>query len=160
MKSCLLPSVKVVNATDRYFLDGVRLVGKFHKEYLTQYYGPINQKVIEETVQWYLMENAQNAFLLIVDDKGEDKCVGLLAGVEVKSKLSNDRFFHENIWYVEKPYGRYGIYLINEVQKQLKSRGFNNILMAVIENLNAPRIKDIYEHLGFKQIETHFVKGL
>jgi len=138
--------------SEKYFSDVVGLIEKFHSEYLTDYYGLPLKDAITET----LINFKDLTFLLI----NKDKCVGVLAGVEIKSKLNDERFFQEIIWYVEKPYGHFGFYLIEKVKIMLKSLGFSHIIMSVLESMKSKRIEAIYNKLGFKPIETHYIRNL
>ena len=134
-----------------YFLDVVRLVEKFHKEYLTEFFGESNLDILTETI----MTHADNTYLLLND---ESKCVGVLAGIVVDSKLSFDRFFQEIIWYVEKPFGGFGFFMIDELQKILQSLGFTGIIMSILESPKSDKVKKIYVKKGFKPMEEHFLR--
>ena len=138
--------------SDQYFLDVVRLIEKFHKEYLTDFFGNTSKDVISETIERY----KTLTFLLI----NEKSCIGVLAGVEIKSKLNKERYFQEIIWYVEAPYGRYGFFLIDQVNQILKSDGFNSIIMSVLESSKTLKIKRIYGRMGFKPMETHYMRSI
>ena len=144
--------LKVETYSEKYFSDVVRLIEKFHAKYLTDYYGSPSKDVITETII-----NFKDLTFLLLD---RDKCVGVLAGVEIKSKLNDERFFQEIIWYVEKPYGRFGFYLIKKVKIMLKSLWFSHIIMSVLESMKSKRIEAIYNKLGFKPMETHYVRTL
>ena len=145
--------MRVKKYTDIYFLDLIRLVEKFHKEYLSDHSSACEPHVIISTIK----ENAENTFLLITDD---DKCVGVLAGIRLQSRLNHDILFQEIIWYVEKPFGRYAISLIKEVEKMLKSSGVSIIMMSVLERPKGEKIKRIYSRMGYKLEETHYMRKL
>ena len=144
--------MRVERYSDIYFLDVFKLVEKFYHAYLVDIFGKPDNDTLVKTIN----DNQHLLFLLII----KDSCVGLIAGVDIKSRLNNDRFFQEIIWYVEKPYGRFGFYLIKETMKHLKTLGFSSIIMSVLENKQSSRIKKIYEKQGFKPMETHFVRAL
>lgn len=148
--------MRVENYSENYFLDIVRLVEKFYQEHLQEIYGKIERKIIFETINKFSGENSKNAFLLIV----EGSCVGLLAGVEVKSELNSEKFFQEILWYIEKPYGQNFRYLIKKAQIMLQSRGFSIIIMAVMENSKSSKIEGIYKRIGFDKLETHYMRKL
>ena len=138
--------------SDPYKPDVIRVVWKFYEEHLTDYYGSPSKEIIEQTIIRF-----KDLTFLLLDG---DKCVGVLAGVEVKSKLNDERFFQEIMWYVEKPYGRFGFYLIKKVKIMLKTLGFSHIIMSVLESMKSKRIEAIYNKLGFKPMETHYVRTL
>ena len=145
--------MRVQRYSDIHFLDLVRIVEKFHKEYLSDRFTPCEPDVIVDTIK----EHCENTFLLISQD---EKCVGVLAGVKIQSKFNGEIFFQEIIWYVEKPFGRYGFMLIREVEKFLKSTGVSTMIMSVLERSKSDKIKRIYSKLGYKLEETHFMRTL
>lgn len=146
--------MRVLNYQPSYFDDVVRLTEGFYKEHLTHYYTAYDKQRIFETLKSFEGENSKNLFLLITSD---GKCVGLLAGNEIHSKLNGQKFFQEIIWYVEKPYGQFGFFLVKQARKMLKSSGFSNIIMSVIENGKSSKIERIYRGMGFSKIETHYL---
>jgi|GEM_PF-2770336 len=148
--------IRIETYSDRYYLDIVRLVENFHKESVGEYTGLFDPNALIETIKNLKNENSQNAFLLILDES----CEGILAGVEFKAMTSEKRIFQEIIWYVNKPFRRYGVSLITKVQELLKLRGIGIMIMAVMENSKTEKLKSFYERLGFKPMETHFVKDL
>lgn len=145
--------MQIENYSERYLLDVVNLVENFHNEYLTVF--KMEREKIESTVKSF-EENAQNSFLLIIDGK----CEGLLAGVEIKNNLSSQRIFQEIIWYVNKPFGKYGIKLVKYAEKNLKAIGFSIMIMAVLESQKIDKIKSIYKRIGYSPLETHFIRTL
>jgi len=144
--------MRVETYSDRYFLDVVKLVEKFYSEYLTDYYGAPLKEVITETINSF-----KDSTFLLIDG---DKCVGVLAGVEIKSKLNDQKFFQEIMWYVDKPFGRYAFYLIKQAKIMLKSTGFSNIIMSVIENEKVSKIENIYKRMKLRKLETHYLGEL
>lgn len=144
--------MRITKYSDVYFDDVLGLVQKFHKEYLSAYFEECQDSFIVQTIK----ENSDNAFLLIVDEK----CVGVLAGLKINSRFNSEVFFHEIIWYVEKPYGRYGVKLIKEAEKCLKSIGVSTIVMSVLERSKSEKIKRIYSKLGYGLEETHYMRKL
>ena len=148
--------MRVEHYSDYYREDVVNIIEEFHRDYLTGYYGSSQKEIINNTISSFEGERAKNSFLLIIDGH----CVGLLAGLEINSLLNTERFFQEIIWYVKKPFGRFAFYLIKQAKIMLKSYGFSNIIMAVIENSKARRVEKIYESLGFNRLETHYIISL
>ena len=123
---------------------------------MTDYINQIDDDVLFTTVDRFTSDTPHNMLLLI----HEDKCVGVLAGIEVKSSLNNDIMFQEIMWYVEKPFGKYGFYFVREAEKILKGRGFSSIIMSVFESPNIDRIKNIYNRMGFKHMESHYIRSI
>lgn len=148
--------MKVETYSDRFFLDVVKLVENFHLEALGEYEDLLDPDVVIEAIKTHKDTNASNAFLLIIDDV----CQGILFGTRFKSMTSGQQIFQEIIWYVNEPYRRYGIRLLKEVQKILKSNGVSIMIMAVLENSKTEKLKSFYERVGFKPMETHYIRSL
>lgn len=139
--------------SDRYFLDVVKLVENFHKEAVCEYDIELNLNSLIDTIK---TGDPNSAFLLIVDER----CEGILYGARFKSMTSGKHIFQETIWYVNQPFRRYGIKLLREAEKMLKLGGVSIMIMAVLENSKTEKLKAFYERLGFKPMETHFVRSL
>lgn len=142
--------------SDKYYEDVVKIVDNFYKEAIQCYDAGLDKDSLANTIVNLKANNAGNAFLLIV----EDKCEGILAGIEAPSMLNKKRIFQEVIWYVNEPFRRYGIVLLDKVENILKTTGFDTMIMAVLENSKTDKIKMLYERMGFKPFETHYIKGL
>ena len=145
--------MRVEQYSDTHFLDVVKLVENFHKEAVGEYDAELNVDTLIDTIK---SGDPNNAFLLIVDER----CEGILYGVRFKSMTSGKDIFQEMIWYVNKPFRRYGIRLLKETQNLLKLSGISIMIMAVLENSKTVKIKSFYERLGFKPMETHYVRNL
>ena len=145
--------MRVEQYSDTHFLDVVKLVENFHKEAVGEYDAELNVDTLIDTIK---SGDPSNAFLLIVDEH----CEGILYGVRFKSMTSGKDIFQEIIWYVNKPFRRYGVKLLRETEKLLKSNGVSIMIMAVLENSKTVKIKSFYERLGFKPMETHYVRSL
>ncbi len=142
----------ITKYSDIYFLDLVRLVEKFHKDYLSDRFHPCDVDVVINTIK----ENSDDTFLLIKDSK----CVGVIAGVRIKSKFNNEIFFQEIMWHIQKPYGRYAVSFIREVEKILKSSGVSTIIMSVLERPKNQKIKRVYSKMGYMLEEAHYMRAL
>jgi|SRR3990167_3248409 len=139
--------------SERYFSDVVKLIENFHEEALKEYDEAIDYHAIVRTIQ---SADHGNSFLLIVDGS----CQGILSGTCLVSPASGKQIFQEVIWYVNKAFRRYGVWLLREVEKILKSKGVSIIIMAVLENSKAEKLKSFYQRLGYKPMESHFVRTL
>ena len=152
---CLSQALWVEPYSDKHFLDIVKLVESFHAEAVGEYDG-FDADTLIETIKGQAATSTGNCFLL-VDDFG---CHGILFGVRFKSLISEKIIFQELIWYVKKEYRRSGISLLRFAENRLKESGVNSIIMAVLENSKTDKLKDFYGRLGYKPMETHFIKEL
>lgn len=136
----------------KYHDDVVSIVKNFYNEALSEFSQEIDLNSLEATIE----NLKKDSFLLIMDDK----CVGLIAGQVTTNPLNNNKVFQELIWFTHKDYRRYGIMMLNEVEKRLKESGITQIVMALIHNSKANQLAKFYEKIGFRPMETHFIKNL
>ena len=146
----------IENYSDLYYLDVLKLVDNFHKEAINEYDDVFDAHSVINTIVGFNGKNSHNAFLLIINGS----CQGLLAGIDYQSMTSGRSVFQEVIWYVNKSFRRYGLRLLNEAEKRLKERGVSIMIMAVLENSKTQKIKKLYDRLGYKPMEVHYVRNL
>jgi GNAT superfamily N-acetyltransferase len=142
--------------SDKYFNDVIKIVENFHKEAVGEYDEAFDVGSIVHFIETNREANSNNALLLIIDDV----CQGMIFGTSFKSMLNERKIWQEIIWYVNEPYRRHGIKLLKEMEKLLKSNGVSIMIMAVLENSKTEKLKEFYERLGFKKMETHYTRNL
>lgn len=142
--------------SDKYYNDVVEIVGNFYEEAIRFYDMGLDKEKLAQSIVGFKESNAGNMFLLVVDGK----CQGILAGIEPPSLLNNKRIFQEVIWYVNERYRKYGVMLLARVQKLLRNQGFDTMIMAALEDSKPEKIKALYERMGYRKLETHFIKNL
>jgi len=148
--------MRIEHYSDAYKADVTCLIEKFHVSFLVGYDKNLIPETVESTIDSFKGDAAQNAFLLI----DGSKCVGLIAGIELKSYINGSRIFSEIFWFVDEPYGMFAGWFISEVERLLKEQGFAIIVMAVIASEKAEKIKRMYEICGYRHLETHYIKNL
>lgn len=139
--------------SDLYFLDVVKIVENFHAEAVKEYEGELS---LEKLIEIIKSSEPEDSFLLIVDGT----CQGLLSGVRFQSLVTGQMIFQELIWYVNKPFRSRGVLLLKEAEKRLQEQGVSSMIMAVLENSKTEKLKSLYEKLGFKKMETHYIRRL
>ena len=142
--------------TDQYYLDVVKIAQNFHTESIKEYDDAFDPDAVIDMILKLKDNQAENAFLLIIDGR----CQGMLAGIEAPSLINKKRIFQELIWYVNEPFRRYGVVMLNKVREILKERGFETMVMAVLENSKTEKIKRLYESMGFRPFEVHYIGAL
>ena len=145
--------MRVETYSDRYFLDVVKLIKNFHEEAVSEYDQEFNSDAVIETIK---TADHANSYLLIVDEV----CQGILSGTMLRSPNNGSGIFQEVIWYVNKPFRRYGVQLLRVVENTLKSIGVSTMIMVALENSKSSKLKTFYERLGYKPMETHYVRNL
>ena len=145
--------MRVETYSEKHFLDVVRLIKDFHDDAVGEYDRCLDLESVIETIKTSTWENC---FLLT----NEGKCLGLLYGIRIKSPLNGQTIFQEIMWYVDKRYRGVGLKLLYEVENLLKSQGVSIIIMAVLENSSTEKLKEFYERVGYKKMETHYMREL
>lgn len=148
--------ISVETYDDKYQDDVITLVRAFHAEALSEYEQSFNPESVLETIVRLKPDNAGYAYLLVIDGR----CRGIIAGIGVKSMTAQTMMYQELIWYVEREYRRFGVDLLKKAEIRLKDLGFGSMIMAVLENSKTEKIKRLYDRLGYKVFETHFIKAL
>lgn len=66
----------------------------------------------------------------------------------------------EAFWYVDEKERGGGLKLLLKAQKYAKEMGARRMTMIHLSNSMPNRLKGLYERLGFKEIETHYMKEI
>jgi GNAT superfamily N-acetyltransferase len=142
----------IERGSEARYSEALELIRNFYRESLSEYGLTFDDAFIVSNFDKY----KDNAFLLIVDGK----CEGVMAGLDVKSPLNNDRVFQEVIWYVNEKYRSKGVLLLKKAQEILKSEGYASMVMVCLHNSKTDKLFKFYEKMGYKPLETHFIKPL
>ena len=129
------------------------LIKNFHAEAVGTYDGMFDPEAVSATIR---DGDHNNCFLVLKEGKAQ----GILYGVVVPSMTSNWVMFQELIWYINKPFRKYGLKLLREAERMLKLRDINVMIMAVLENSKTEKLKRFYERIGYKPMETHYMRTL
>lgn len=140
----------------KYHQDVLEITIAFHAEVIAFYDPGFDPDVVAETITKFGVNTPGRTFLLIIDDK----CEGILSGVEMQSYVNKKRTFQEMIWYVNKAHRLHGVALLYQAEEMLKAEGFDVMIMACLESPQTEKIKELYKRLGFMLFETHYLKEL
>lgn len=145
--------MRIEQYSPKYREDIKRLIVNFYTEALEEY-NPrgINMAVVEHLIDKY----AEYSLLLIVDNK----CEGVIAGECVSNMFDSARVFQEVIWYINRPFRKYGVKMIKMAEDMLRSNGFKSMIMACLHNSKTDKVMKFYQRIGFVPAETHFIKEL
>ena len=142
----------IEKGSEARYLEALGVVRNFFNEALKEYIPNLNEEFIVKNFDKY----KDNAFLLIIDDK----CEGILAGQEIRHPLNNEKVYQEVIWYVNEPHRRYGVYLLKKAINILQEEGYKFMDMVCLYNSKTDKLFEFYQRLGFKPLETHFIRSL
>jgi GNAT superfamily N-acetyltransferase len=92
--------------------------------------------------------------------KQNDKIIGAIGFIIYPSLEDGVSTCSEAFWYVDEKYRGKGLSLLLKLQKYAKSKGAKRLLMIHLENSMPDKLKKLYIRLGFKQIESIYMKEL
>lgn len=90
----------------------------------------------------------------------ENKIVGLIAGTLLHHPLTGEKIFQEQVWYVSKRYRRYGLALLDALEQKLLEVGADKLIMGYMANSMSEKLHKLYESIGFRFMEAHFIKEI
>ena len=128
------------------------LAYKMHKEMLI----PFEQTMDTESILKSIDNLRDHSFLLVVDGK----CVGMFAGVESILPMSKAKTFHQVVWYVEEQHRHKSIFFFKNIIRTLQDEGYEFIISTLMHSEGFEKRKNLFDKLGFKTLETHFIKKL
>lgn len=149
--------MQIVKAREQHVWGFIRLVEDFLAQGVDAHDFGFNKQHTEKT--FCLWVRSQIAYLLMDDTE----VVGILAGVIAPHFFDYaTTYFHEAMWYV-KPGNQsrgWGIRLFYRVECECKVRGVSKMIMAHTHAHKPEQFEKLYSRLGFKKLETHYVKDL
>ena len=144
--------MQIVGYDPKYDTEILELVKEFHDESLKEYETKLDMETITKQINIY----KDTGYLLIQ----ENRCVGLMAGMPVNSPVNNEKVYQEIMWYVKKADRKSGVFMLREIERILKASGYAYIIMALVHNSKAEKLHKFYTRMGYKPIETHFMRRL
>jgi len=138
--------------TDQYADDLRRMIGEFHQESLDDYGLSLDRKTLDQTIDAL----KHQTYLMILDGKAQ----GVLAGKEVETPSGVENVWHEVVWYVSKNCRRYGIKMLKIIIEKVRDQGYKHMVMCHMHNGKTEKLARLYERLGFKPMETHYMGRL
>ena len=144
----------VSKVEDKYYSDCVELINKFYKEALNEY----SSQDIKKTEIELAFNKYRDTSYLLVNDK--DAAIGVIAGQELPWILTGEKVFQEVMWYLDEDYRRYGVYFLKHVERLLIEDNYKMLVMVCLHNSKTEKLFNFYNRVGFKAMETHFIKTL
>ena len=142
-----------VRAVEEKDFEGVlQLLKEFQKESLDLYNLFCDEKIALSIMQKFL------GYSFVLDDNGV--IGGVIAGTIINYPLNNEKIYHEQIWYVNKTYRKYGIKLYLKLEQYCKQNNIKKIIMVSMANSKTQKLEEFYKRLGYTLLEQHFIKNL
>ena len=128
------------------------LFEEFCKESLNEYGMQVDANYLRNIATYYV----DNTLVAEVDNK----LVGIISGIIVDIPTSGGKVYQEVVWFVSKPYRKYGIKLLNALEDKCKNEGIKSIMMVAMANSSAAELERFYIKSGFKLLEKQYIKQL
>jgi len=145
--------IKIRLAEETDIEDGLELIKEFTEESLKDYgAGAVNPEQIKAVFKLCIGST------LVVEKDG--LIVGTVAGIVNNFPSDGSKVYQEIIWYVSKAYRKYGVLLFRKLEEFCRAKGIKHIIMIHLANLKAAKLDRFYTRLGFKELETHYIKTL
>lgn len=148
--------MKVECYSDRYLIDVVEIAKTFSEEAGEVWVGPLDVPGLIEKIGMTAKTNAADMLLLIVDDH----CVGFLYGREHSYPANAKRIWQEVFLYIRAEARYASRWFLAEVERIMKARGIDLLIMTVLENYHRDGLNRFYRMLGYKPMEQHLIKVL
>ena len=137
---------------EKDFDSALKLLKEFQAESLDAYNLLCNDKIALSIMPKFI----GSSFVLETDNA----IVGVIAGIIVTYPLNDEKIYHEQIWYVNKTYRKYGIKLYLKPEQYCKKNNIKKIIMVSMANSKTQKLEEFYKRLGYKLLESHYIKNL
>jgi len=145
--------MRVEKINEKYAEDAINLANRFYDESLKEYqiYPVSRDRILA------LLSELKDFSYGLIENK---RCVGVLAGNRMVNIVDGHLIFQEVAFYVLREYRTKGVLFFKEVLRRLKEEGYQSVVMACLHNSKTEKLYKFYQHMGFKPMETHFIKKL
>jgi N-acetylglutamate synthase-like GNAT family acetyltransferase len=139
--------------TQEDFPGVAQLIEEFHQESIAAYGLQCDKELIQQGIEKHYKET-----IVMVKNSGSNEVIGVISGQIVEYQVQKQRIFQELVWFVSKPYRRYGLKLLHELEHQCKEAGIKMIIMVAISNDKKEQLDRFYKRTGYTELETHYIK--
>ncbi len=128
------------------------LVVNFTEEALAEYGTYLDPDQLQKTFDtvW------KTSFVAVVDNE----VVGVLAGHIVEDICSKLPVYEEIFWFMRRDHREYGLKLLNFVESWCASKDIKRLIMSCMHNSMKEKLFKLYKKLGFRPMETRFIKEI
>ena len=128
------------------------LFNEFVEESLAEYDVDLNIDFINKIAEQYI----ETSFVAEKDGN----IVGVLAGSILSIPTFKTPIYQEQVWFFSKEHRLHGVGLLRYAEKTLKDCDVTHIIMANMVNSKADKVEKFYKRVGYKPMETHYIKAL
>lgn len=142
--------VRIIPGTRDHVSQANFLIQEFCKESLEEYGLVFSEPAVNAAVDLFI----DYSFVCFVGDK----LVGLIAGQVTTQVVTGNKMFQEQMWFVSKPYRKYGIKLLKAMETRCLDEGIKTLVLAFMGNSKPEKLERFYLNLGYRFMEAHYVK--
>lgn len=143
---------KIRQATEEDIPKAFDLVHEFQKESMDDFGFSCDDSYLLDLMPKLVMTT------LILEIDGEVR--GLLTGVISNYVGNREPVYQEIMWFVSKKYRKYGIKLLQYLEKWCKERNINQIIMVCLGNHTEQALDKLYKSFGYRTLEVQYIKQL
>ncbi len=104
-----------------------------------------------------LITNNIGVIFLLVE---HESITGFLAALKYPDINSGELVATEMAWFVKESQRGRGLLLLREFEGWAKEEGCKLITMGYLKDLMPDKVERLYERMGYKAIETHYIKEI
>jgi len=104
-----------------------------------------------------LITNNIGIIFLLIE---HEKITGFLAALKYPDINSGELVGTEMAWFVKESQRGRGLLLLKEFEKWAKEEGCKKITMGFLIDLMPEKVQRVYENMGYKASETHYIKEI
>jgi len=113
-------------------------------------------EVFEKT--WTDLMNAEIGVIFLL--KSDKDIIGSLGAVKFPDPNSGEIMASEFFWFVNKEHRGKGLKLLKVFEEWVSEQGIKKIIMVHLSNLMPDKVKNLYSRMGYREIETHYIKEI
>ena len=132
------------------YAPAMKLVAEFAEESLGEYGTYLDPDKLQKTFDIIF----KTSFVAILDSE----VVGILGGQVIEDICSKHPVYEEVVWYMRKEHRKYGMQLLAFVEEWCRIKGIHRIIMSCMHNSKTEKLFALYERLGFRPMETRFIR--
>jgi len=151
-----MPDLIIRKAEKKDIPEWIELIKQFEKDQFNEYH----KIITDENYARQIVETFLDTTLIAEKD---NRIIGFITGRILNAPISNEKIFQEYLWLVAPKYRKNGIALelLKAMEKKAKEEwGCKLFILGFLGNRRPITFMHLYEHLGYKFLEAHYIKEL
>jgi len=151
-----MPDLIIRKAEKKDIPEAIELIKWFEKDQVSEYHRIITDEIYAKKVAETFLDTT------LIAEK-DNRIIGLISAVILTHPLNNEKIFQEYLWLVAPEYRKNGtaLELLKAMEKKAKEKwGCKLFILGFLGNRRPITFMYLYEHLGYKFLEAHYIKEL